>query len=1057
MDFCNEKIFQRHRLPTRSYWLPSTSISLNGDWQFNYAPSPIHAPDASLYSRHLGEAIDTPPSDCGYVDEDTLPAWSSISVPGHWQLQGHGRPQYTNVIFPFPVCLPFVPSENPTGTYRREFFVPIAWKQPLQLRLRFDGVDSAYHVFVNGSAVGYSQGSRNAAEFEITEHLRPGEANVLLVRVYQWCDGSYIEDQDQWWLSGIFRDVHLIGFHGHTRVEDFSIRTGLDAEFEDAVLNADLQMMLLQDCELSMILHNSEAENVITSGRWSVQSGAKNTSCTLNVPRPMKWTAESPYLYKLDIVLLHPGLEEPVQRIQQRIGFRVVQLKNGNICVNGKPIMLRGVNRHDHNPLCGRAISLGHIREDLLLMKRHNINSLRCSHYPSHPGLYDLCDELGLWVMDEADLECHGFYDAVARPLNIPEEMNYEERKKLTFSEAAKFTSDNPDWEEAYMDRMVQLVERDKNHPSIIIWSLGNEAFYGRNHRAMYAWAKQRDPGRMIHYEGDTTAESADMFSYMYPSVNRLVSLATSEQDLFTKPIVLCEYAHAMGNGPGGLEEYQATFRKYRRLQGGFIWEWADHGLLKETTDNSYYAYGGDFGDIPNDDTFVMDGLCHSNHTPTQGLLEFKQVIAPVHVELKDDELLVTNERDFVDLADICADYKAETFEEVANVVTSGVLRLPHIMAGQCAVMRLSEDILQVRTTNECWLTVTFRTVRSSAWAEAGHVIARFQFQLRSSREPMPLAQAMSTAKVPRRTRMSALSYTIENESSRVKFDRSTGQLVEWMSNGQDILKASQSTPSSISVGFWRPPTDNDAASDAKDWKHYGLDVLQSQLRSFEISDAHHFDSSVPIVFTTKTYLSPPILAWGFFVTTTYTISPSRSILISVHLKPQGPYPKTVPRVGLEVQLHPAFNQASWFGLGPGESYHDKKSSQQIGIFNANVSGLQTHYDIPRENGNRCATRWVKMLCGQGSSGVLATHMPGPKERRHFQWSAQRYDPEVLEAARHPCDLKGKERAGVLWRLDCDNAGVGTAACGPGISQEWQVECRERQFEFKLEIFGRLS
>lgn len=388
-------------------------------------------------------------------------------------------------------------------------------------------------------------------------------------------------------------------------------------------------------------------------------------SFSLDIKAPKKWTAETPILYDLDIILrVEDGV---IQSIHQTVGFRQVEIKKGNLLVNGRAILLRGVNRHDHHPDLGRAVPLDFIRKDLILMKQHNINALRCAHYPSHPELYDIADEIGLYVIDEADLECHGFYDAVARPQAIPESLPYEERKAMTFSKAAKYTSDNLSWQAAYVERMKQMVHRDKNHPCIIIWSLGNEAFYGQNHKAMYNWTKANDPTRSVHYEGDVKAESADMFSYMYLPVAELIKNALAEGDDFQKPIILCEYAHAMGNGPGGLREYQDAFHKYRRLQGGFIWEWASHGLTKQLEDgSSFFAYGGDFGDKPNDGNFVMDGLCTSAHEAAPGLTELKKVLQPVDITLDvDDEgfkLCLLNRYDFLTLNHLRAEWTISGF-----------------------------------------------------------------------------------------------------------------------------------------------------------------------------------------------------------------------------------------------------------------------------------------------------------------------------------------------------------------------------------------------------------
>jgi beta-galactosidase len=697
-DYENPRIFQRNRLPARFYYLPETSLCLNGTWDFNYAPSPLHAPEpiASLGPNKsvIESAIETTSSDdegqsLSMLDlrDSPTPEWTTITVPGHWQLQGHGHPHYTNVVFPFPACPPYVPSENPTGTYRRSFQVPSRWKKSSQLRLRFDGVDSAYHVWLNGVEVGYSQGSRNPAEFDVSSIVKRDEINDLFVRVYQWSDGSYIEDQDQWWLSGklshknksflvvwlmilgIFRDVHLVAFPSQARIEDVFVNTELDSTYTDATLRVSLSLHAESACLVRAKLYRpDDSDDVLKSAELDIETGQETAEIAMPVPTPQKWTAETPTLYKLEISLfMSNDGSSSLQTIVQKVGFRKVEIKNGNLTVNGQPILLRGVNRHDHHHRFGRAVPLSFIREDLLQMKRYNINALRCSHYPSHPRILELCDELGLWVMDEADLECHGFYDAVARPMDIPESMDYEERKKLAFGKAAEFTTNNPEWKDAYVDRMTQLIHRDKNHASVIIWSLGNEAFYGQNHKAMYEYAKKVDPSRPVHYEGDAQALTADMFSYMYPSFERLIGFATAEGDDFSKPIVLCEYAHAMGNAPGGLVEYMDAFRKYRRLQGGFIWEWANHGLWvesKEPGKKGYYAYGGDFDDFPNDGDFVMDGLCFSDHSPTPGLIELRKAYEPVRAWVENDLIIIKNEYDFISLDDTLAVFKVEAFSE---------------------------------------------------------------------------------------------------------------------------------------------------------------------------------------------------------------------------------------------------------------------------------------------------------------------------------------------------------------------------------------------------------
>ena len=452
------------------------------------------------------------------------------------------------------------------------------------------------------------------------------------------------------------------------RIEDWFLRTDLDEKYQDAKLLATVDVAAKEKGTLKLTLSElaKAGGKVIGTAEASVDANATKVDLELAVSNPEKWTAETPYLYMVELSLTTDS--GAPHTIQPRIGFRKVELLNGLMTVNGVPLRIRGVNRHEHHPLFGRAVPLEFAKKDLLLMKTHNVNALRCSHQPNDPRLYDLCDELGLWVMDEADLECHGFYDTIARPQDIPEEMDYEERKKLTFPQAAAFTSDNPAWEGAYVDRMASLVNRDKNHTSVIIWSLGNEAFYGVNQKAMSAYGKKVDPGRLIHYEGDVNAETADMYSYMYPQLDRLIRLAKEEgvkDGKFEKPIVLCEYAHAMGNGPGWLEDYEEAFRTYPRLQGGYIWEWANHGLLtKDKNGNDYYGYGGDFGDVPNDGTFVMDGLLNSKHQATPGLTELKKVIQPVLFKVKDDKIAIQNLYSYINLDHLTFTYKVEEFGE---------------------------------------------------------------------------------------------------------------------------------------------------------------------------------------------------------------------------------------------------------------------------------------------------------------------------------------------------------------------------------------------------------
>lgn len=654
-DFNNLEVLHRNTLPPRSHFFlyssPEAAIEaaqthdvsksksqlLSGTWKFFHTKSPQAGPQGFFHK-----------------DFDTS-NWDDIQVPGMWQLQNFGKgPQYTNVPYPFPFNPPDVPvDENECGRYVRSFVVGSEAVNH-QIRLRFEGVDAAFTVWVNGVDVGYSQGSRNPSEFDITDLLvESGGTNILAVQVYQRCDGSYIEDQDQWWLSGIFRDVYLL-FFPPSHFQDFGIRTEISKDDEPSLLHVDYKLSKPNVSIMYALYDVSRGSKAIAC--FEDVSHTSTASRTLRVPRSVRpWTAETPKLYYL---VLH--LVESDAYICLRIGFREVELINGVLSVNKAPIKILGVNRHEHHPKLGRAVPFEFLKRDLLLMKTNNINAIRTCHQINDPRLYDLADELGLYIMDEADLECHGCQMAVEG------------------TNPASPLSDNPSWEAAYLDRAMQMVQRDKNHPSIICWSLGNESFYGRNHKAMYHWIKNVDSSRPIHYEGDQGAETADVFSRMYFPVDLMIAFAKEEN--WTKPYIMCEYAHAMGNGPGAIKEYVEAFHKYPRLIGGFVWEWANHGLETENKDGvKYMGYGGDFGDEPNDGCFVMDGLIDSNHNPTPGLVEYKKAIEPVKtLKVEGKGVRIVNRYDFLTLDHLTCTY---SISHDGGSPEEGVVKVPKGMS----------------------------------------------------------------------------------------------------------------------------------------------------------------------------------------------------------------------------------------------------------------------------------------------------------------------------------------------------------------------------------------
>ena len=1015
-DWCNLKVIHRNILPSRSRFFvynnrsdalsydntKSNTICLSGTWKFSHANSPFDAPE------HFAEPT---------FDTST---WDDIQVPGLWQLQGYGSPQYTNVVYPFPVDPPNVPlDDNQTGSYIRKFSVPREFKDQ-ELRLRFEGVDSAFHVFVNGKMAGYSQGSRNPSEFDITNLANDSSGeNTLAVRVYQFCDGSYIEDQDQWWLSGIFRDVFLLAFP-KVSIEDFHVKSTLDANYRDGVLAVKLVVGGGGDLHLELL--DADQKCVLQESRRI--SSEEDIRLLINNPR--KWTAETPYLY-------HLVLSFGEHTVAQRVGFRKIEIKDGLYLVNGSRVVFRGVNRHEHHPVHGRSVPYEFLKEDLMLMKRSNINAVRTCHQPSDPRLYDLCDELGLWVMDEADLECHGFSPVHEEAIEgLERHLSFEEKREELYRKAARWTSDNPEWKEAYLDRARQLVMRDKNHACVVMWSLGNEAFYGCNHQSMYDLIKSLDSTRPIHYEGDREAKSADLFSQMYPSVSSIIEIG--EERNFQKPLVLCEYAHAMGNGPGGIREYIDAFYKYPRLQGGWIWEWANHGLVKENSEGEKFsAYGGDFGDMPNDYNFVMDGVLFSDHTPTPGLVEYKKAIEPVQVlggSLEHVEII--NRYDFVTLDHLKCEWSL-TGDGASRRV--GEVKIPSgVLPGKMARLTLPKIPLD-DFPGETYLELRFLQRDATNALPAGHEIGNGQvlvkcaatLERRSSEGKVSIAQISSTI------------LEITTSTSRFTFSTVKGVLVSWLRSGVELIHAQQGPL----LDFYRPLTDNDRPKDGAEWISKRLHEMKVSTRSVEW---HASGSAVKIVVVTRA--APPVLEWSIDATTTYTFFATGGINICVKGKPQGiNVPATLARVGLTMFLAPGMEQVTWFGRGPGESYRDKKFSQIFGTYTKNVDGLWTEYEFPQESGNRTDVRWVTVSDGK-AGGAAITARFGKQEGFSFQ--ASHYSAKDVDRAQHPFELHKKKRKETILRLDAMHHGLGTGSCGPKTLDEHAL--KSGPFEFGVDL-----
>ncbi|HST80605.1 MAG TPA: glycoside hydrolase family 2 TIM barrel-domain containing protein [Kineosporiaceae bacterium] len=931
--------------PRAAFRSNAAGIDLAGQWRFLLSPTVAEAP--------------TGMADPEFDDS----AWSLLPVPSSWQMHGHGRPAYTNMAYPFPIDPPRVATDNPTGDHRCWFEVPATWTGQRAV-LRFDGIDSCAKVWLNGIELGVTRGSMLATEFDVTDELRPGAANLLAVRVHQWSSGSYLEAQDMWWLSGIFRDVTLLSRPAEG-IEDFFVHADYDHLTGTGTLRID-----------------TEAPARISVPELGLVDVAVNADHVVDVE---PWSAEIPRLYD---ALLSTGTEE----VQVRLGFRTVRVADGLLTVNGKRILLRGVNRHEFHPDLGRVIPAEVVRSELLLMKRHNINAIRTSHYPPHPMVLDLCDELGFWLMDECDIETHGF-----------------ERNNGW----AGNPSDDPRWEDAYVDRMRRTVERDKNHPSVIMWSLGNESGIGRNHETIAEWTRFRDPSRPIHYEGDTACRYVDVFSHMYASPDEVDAIGRLAEERFPgasdeldarrrrMPFILCEYAHAMGNGPGGLRDYQDLFERYPRCQGGFIWEWLDHGIRRRTPDGrEYFAYGGDFGEPLHDGNFVIDGLVSADRTPSPGLVELAAVFAPIKIEFDGlDRLRITNLNDYATLDEIAFGW---VLEENGHQIADGELRVARLLPGEQTDLELPK---LPGTTAESWLTVSARTARDTAWAPAGHVITSGQLCVRPTPEyEQEFAPAAGDPGSVAALRLGPAT-----------FDPVRGTLKQL---GDLVIDGPR-------LDVWRAPTDNDLGEGrgqylARNWREVGLHRMTHTLISLTADE-----TSIAIV----TRVAAANQREGLLTEYHWTAGPDR-LRLRLTVTPDGEFSVPLPRLGVRLALPGALTNVEWFGGGPGEAYIDSRQAVRIGRYTSTLDDLQTQYAFPQENGNRVDVRWVALTDAAGA-GLRVTGHPV------FDFAARPWTSEALDAAKHTIDLAPDGHT--YLNIDAGHTGIGSGSCGPGLPDRYQL------------------
>lgn len=1012
-DWENELMFEQNKMKSRvpTYSFKSTEDarkgnrddarikSLNGIWKFNY----------------VGKSEDRPTD---FMDKEFKGnAWNDIEVPSNWEIKGFGQPIYSNIIYPFtpnildttlkftwrgpqPPRPPKIYRDNPVGSYFRDFEVPADWKEQ-SIILHFGGVSSAFYLWVNGKKVGYSQGSRLAAEFDVTEYLQAGK-NRIAVQVFRWSDGSYLEDQDMWRLSGIHREVLLMA-QPKIALNDFYVRTKFDANLQDAKLEIRPKVWAKKDedkldgWKVSAQLYDAQGNAVIEEPmsasikdiyyeRWPQRDINKFAMMEANIRCPKKWSAEDPNLYKLVFSILNPE-GKVVEARSQKIGFRKIEFSSKNeLLINGESVKIMGVNRHDHSPIHGKALTREEMRKDVELLKQFNFNAVRTSHYPNDPYFYELCNEYGLYVMDEANIECHHL---------------------------GSFIPQSPTWPAAILSRTIRMVERDKNHPCIISWSLGNEAGTGPAFAASAAWIKDFDPSRFIHYEGaqgDPTdpeyvegiafklskhpiyanpddPEYVDVLSRMYPELSQLVGMAKSAH--IDRPIIMCEYMHAMGNSIGGLSDYWEEIRNRPNLLGGFIWDMVDQGLEKTHTDGSkFYAYGGDFGDIPNDVNFCLNGVFASDRTPNPHAWECKYVFQPVVFEaanVESGEVRIINRFTFSNLNQYDIRW---TVSENGKQLQSGMLPKQDVAAGNSKLVNIPFKEINFKDNSEYWIRISLHEKTSRLWCAKGFEVAKEQIVLRakledskpivSSKEKLSITEGDDEVKVDGKY----FSATVSKQN---------GNLISY------IIKGKEQLISDLEPNFWRPAIDNDIrGASSKDynksrmpWQNLASNLNTKSVvaklindQTIEISVQQDFDNKIDLKRV-------------------YTIDSDGRIVVKMDMNADESLPNLV-RFGMTMGVPTEYTQTNFYGNGPWESYSDRKNSTEVDEFSFKSDDLFYSYAKPQENGNRTDTRWLKLTNNNKKSGIKISGKP------LFEFSIWPYSGSNIDKADHPYDLKAQ-------------------------------------------------
>ena len=1031
------EIIQANRLPSRATIYPYPDLklalrndrslspwflSLDGAWDFHLAQKPGEVPADFIQPAY---------------DPSRNHGWMKVSVPGNWTLQGtFDKPHYTNVNMPFPDEPPHVPEKNPTGCYRTTFKVPESWRER-RIVIHFGGAESVLYVYVNGRPVGLSKDSRLPSEFDITPFVTVGQENVVASVVVKWSDASFIEDQDQWWMGGLHREVYVYSTASVYLADLFAIG-GLENHFIDGRLKITAKIGFSHEPEENWLieaqLFDPKGNAVFRKPPHNVVPvGAKGSWPRLQaefdefIKKPLAWSAECPHLYRLVVTLKNPD-GEIIESTSTRIGFRSIEVRDRMLLINGKRVLIKGVNRHDHHETKGKALDRETLLLDALTMKRHNVNAVRTSHYPNDPHWLDLCDELGFYLIDEANLESHAYYHQICR---------------------------DPRYASAFVERAVRMVERDKNHPCVILWSLGNESGYGPNHDAMAGWIRGLDPSRPLHYEPgiwlqgvekqasekiyDSGYRVTDIVCPMYPSIDTIVKWATDKKHPDRRrPLIMCEYSHAMGNSNGSLADYWDAFEKYPGLQGGFIWEWIDHGLKQTTSEGKdFWAYGGDFGDQPNDLNFVCDGVVWPDRTPHPGFNEFKHLAQPIKaLAFRNGVLEIKNKQDFETLAWIRAEWELKIN---GKTLAKGMLPNIKTLPQKSERIKLKLPALSPQPGEEIFLNFLFSSAKKTNWCDAGHVVGWDQIALVARKPGKPTTKSSSSQGQPLVVQQDGTALTIGNEILKITASTTTGLVESLKWKGHDLLIAGPQ------LQVWRGPTDNDGIKGwiqewkpLGKWRKQGLD--QMNLKAVTTKAKSNRDGSVTLSLehigscaaskkAVRHHQIYIISADGsLFVENTFTVDKTVADL---------------PRLGVVLRIRPGFEKLNWFGRGPFENYWDRKRAAMVDLYESTVTEQHVPYIVPQEHGNHTDVRWLSLENGKAGLRITTPEL--------MEFTASHFTAHDLYAAHHTYDLA--PRPEIVLSLDIHQRGLGTASCGPDTLEKYRIGAGKYRFAYTLQPF----